>query len=253
MTSRERLHAALNHQQPDRVPVDIGATFVTGIHVTALARLRRAVLGSVGPIRLCEPYQMLGQVDDELRAALGIDVIGLGGRKSLLGTDESAWKPFTFWDGTELLVPHNFNITIEPGTGDWLMSPEGDASVPPSARLPKGGYFFDAIVRQQPIDEDKLDPRDNTEEFKLLGPEDIAFYHEKKKWFEQHAEDGAVMVIPGTAFGDIALVPAPFMKNPKGIRDIAEWYMITASRQDYVREVFEKQCEVALEKPGDAH
>ena len=249
MNSRERLQAALNHTQPDRVPVDIGATFVTGIHISALARLRRAVLGDRPGhrVKLTEPYQMLGEVDDELREALGIDVIGTLARKSIFGTDEDAWKPFTFWDGTELLVPHNFNITIEPGTSDWLMYPEGDQSVSPSGRLPRGGYFFDAIIRQEPIDEDNRNPDDNTEEFKLFGPAEIAFYQAKKKWFQERADCGVVLVVPGTAFGDIALVPAPFLKHPKGVRDVAEWYMTTAAEPDYVKAVFEKQCEVGLQ------
>ena len=249
MTSRDRLQAALNHTQPDRVPVDIGATFVTGIHVTALARLRHAVLGERPGhrIKVCEPYQMLGEVDDELREALGIDVIGSLARKSIFGTDESAWKPFTFWDGTELLVPHNFNITIQDGTGDWLIYAEGDQSFPPSGRLPNGSYFFDAIIRQEPIDEDKLNPDDNTEEFKLFGPAEIEFYQAKKKWFQERANCGVILVVPGTAFGDIALVPAPFLKQPKGVRDIAEWYMTTAARPDHVRKIFERQCEVGLQ------
>ena len=248
MTSRARLQAALNHTQPDRVPVDIGATFVTGIHVTALAQLRRAVLGERPGhrIKVCEPYQMLGEVDDELREALGIDVIGLLARKSIFGTDESAWKPFTFWDGTELLVPHNFNLTVQEGTGDWLVYAEGDQSFPPSGRLPKGGYFFDAIIRQEPIDEDKLNPADNTEEFKPFGPAEIEFYQAKKQWFQERADCGVILIVPGTAFGDIALVPAPFLKQPKGVRDISEWYMATAARPDFVREIFERQCEVGL-------
>jgi hypothetical protein len=248
MNSRERLEAALNHAQPDRVPVDFGATFVTGIHVSAVARLRRAVLGDRPGhrIKVCEPYQMLGEVDDELREALGIDVIGSLARKSIFGTDESAWKPFTFWDGTELLVPHNFNLTVEAETGDWLMYPEGDQSVPPSGRLPSGGYFFDAIIRQEPIDEANLNPADNAEEFKPFGQAEIEFYQSKKRWFQERAQCGVSLVIPGTAFGDIALVPAPFLKQPKGVRDVAEWYMTTAARPDYVREVFERQCEVGL-------
>lgn len=53
--------------------------------------------------------------------------------------------------------------------------------------------------------------------------------------------------MPGTAFGDIALVPAPFLPHPKGIRDITEWYMSTAIRQDYIHEVFQKQCDIAIE------
>ena len=248
MTSRQRLQAALDHQQPDRVPVDIGATFVTGIHVSALAKLRRAVLGAQPGhrIKVCEPYQMLGEVDDELREALGIDVIGSLARKSIFGTDESEWKPFTFWDGTELLVPHNFNLTIEDGTGDWLAYPEGDMSAAPSGRLPKGGYFFDAIIRQQPIDEESSDISGNTEEFKPFGPAEIAFYEQRRDWFREHSDCGASLVIPGTAFGDIALVPAPFLRDPEGVRDISEWYMATAARPEFIRDIFEHQCQVGL-------
>ena len=42
-------------------------------------------------------------------------------------------------------------------------------------------------------------------------------------------------------------MPAPFLKHPKGIRDIAEWYISTKTRRDYVWAVFEKQCEYALQ------
>ena len=54
--------------------------------------------------------------------------------------------------------------------------------------------------------------------------------------------------VGGTALGDIALVPAPWLKHPKGIRDVAEWYVTTAARQDYVHAIFEKQSEIAIEK-----
>jgi hypothetical protein len=50
----------------------------------------------------------------------------------------------------------------------------------------------------------------------------------------------------GTALGDIALVPAPFLKNPKGIRDIEEWYVTTLTRPEYVHRIFERQTEIAL-------
>ena len=245
MNGRERLAATLNHQQPEGVCVDFGATFVTGIHVTALTRLRKAVLGDDSyRVKVIEPYQMLGEVDDELRDALGIDVIGLLPHKSIFGTVQDNWKPFTMFDGTECLVPGNFNTTQDE-KGDVLIYPEGDTSVPPSGRMPKDGLFFDSIIRQEPIDENNLDPEDNLEEFGLLKDEDITYFRKNKKWFEEHDDCGSILIIPGSAFGDIALVPAPFLKRPKGIRDITEWYMSTAVRKDYVLEVFERQCQYA--------
>ena len=246
MTSRERLQAALEHRQPDRVPVDFGATFVTGIHVSALTRLRQRLLGEPEyRVRVIEPYQMLGEIDDRLREALGIDVVGSLPRRSIFGTEAKDWKPFRMFDGVECLVPGTFNVRPSPD-GGWHMFPEGDTGVPPSGHMPAGGWFFDAIVRQEPIDEARLDPADNTEEFALLGAEDVAYYEAKARWFQERGQFGSILVIPGTAFGDIALVPAPWLKHPKGIRDIAEWYMATKARRDYVWKVFEKQCEYAL-------
>ncbi|MDD2297308.1 MAG: uroporphyrinogen decarboxylase family protein, partial [Sphaerochaetaceae bacterium] len=49
-----------------------------------------------------------------------------------------------------------------------------------------------------------------------------------------------------TAFGDIALVPAPNLKHPKGIRDVTEWYISTVARPDYIHAIFERQAEIAL-------
>jgi len=246
MNSRERLQATLGHRQPDRVCVDFGATAVTGMHVAAVSRLRRAVLGQPDyRVKVIEPYQMLGEIDEALREALGIDVVGLLGRTTLFGFENAGWKPFTLFDGTPVLVPENFNVTVEPD-GGLLMYPEGDLSAPPSGRMPAGGHFFDSIIRQPPIDEDKLDPADNLEEFAPFGPREIAYYEREAERLARRPDLGAILSMPGTAFGDIALVPAPWMKHPKGIRDIAEWYMSTAIRRDYVYKVFEKQCEIAL-------
>ncbi|HWI55912.1 MAG TPA: uroporphyrinogen decarboxylase family protein, partial [Bacillota bacterium] len=191
-------------------------------------------------------YQMLGEIDDDLRAALGIDVAGRSGRKSMFATDSTSWKPFTLFDGTKVLVHHNFVTTVEPATGDLLIYPEGDTSVPPAGRMPQGGYFFDSVIRQDPIIEEKLNPADNLEEFKVFGEEDLAYYRQVAEWYDHRADAGHLLVVPGSAFGDIALVPAPFLKHPKGIRDVAEWYMTTSARPDYVHAIFEKQCEIAL-------
>ena len=98
------------------------------------------MLGEPGyRVRVIEPYQMLGEMDDALREALGIDVIGVAPRKSMFGTESKDWKPFTLFDGTECLVPGEFNVTRAPD-GGWLIYPEGDTSAPPRGHMPQGGY-----------------------------------------------------------------------------------------------------------------
>ncbi len=246
-TSRERLQAALDHRQPDHVCVDFGGTWISGIHTSIVHKLKQRLIGSgASPARVHEPYQMLAEVDEELRAALGVDVIGVWPRKNIFGYEVGGWKPFTLFDGTPCLVPGNFNVTPAPD-GGWLTYPEGDTSAPASGHMPKGGYFFDTIIRQEPIDEDHLNQADNLEEFGLLNEADLAYYRQQVALLDQNAKDtGVVLLAPGTAFGDIALVPAPFLKHPKGIRDISQWYMATAANPEYVHAIFEKQCEYAL-------
>jgi hypothetical protein len=248
MNSRQRVEAALNHQQPDYVPLDLGASPVTGMHVSSVAKLRQALgLDRPGtPVKVVEPYQMLGEIAPDLQDALGLDVVGLGGPRTMFGFENANWKPWTTFDGTPVLVPAGFNTDPEPN-GDILMYPEGDKSVPPSGRMPKGGFYFDSIVRQEPIDEDRLNVEDNLEEFGPVSDADLEHFARTAQRLRDESDRAIVANFGGTAFGDIALVPGPWMKHPKGIRDVAEWYMSTAARFDYVYEVFQRQCSIALE------
>jgi uroporphyrinogen decarboxylase len=77
MNSRERLLTALNHQEPDRIPFDLGSTQVTGIHVIAYQRLREYLgLPQVEPL-ICDEVQGLALPDDDVMEKLSIDVRGL--------------------------------------------------------------------------------------------------------------------------------------------------------------------------------
>lgn len=246
MTSRERLQATLEHRPVDWLCVDMGAGGQTGIGICAAHRLRQALLGDKNyRVKVTEPYQMLGEVDEALRKALKLDVVGVPGPSTMFGFPCGGWKPFTMPDGTPCLVPEKFNWTMDED-GAVLMYPQGDTTVGPCAKMPAASYFFDAISRQAPLDEAKLDPMDNCEEFGPISDANVRFYADHAKALYDGTDLGIYMTLPGTAFGDIALVPAVWMKNPKGIRDVEEWYISTVTRPDYVRKVFDVQCEYAL-------
>jgi hypothetical protein len=245
MTSKERLKTTLAHKAPDRIAIDFGATPVTGIHVLILQKLREHYGLKKIPVKVTEPYQMLGEIDPELMDILGVDVIGLNPRTNILGFESNNWKEFRMWWGQEVLVPGNFNTKTGTG-GDLLLFPEGDMTVQPSARMPSTGYFFDTLIRQEPLDEAKLNVDDNLEEFAPLSPVDIDYWTRQIEMAKK-SDRGIVANFGGTALGDIALVPAPFMKHPRGIRDIQEWYMSTLVRPDFIKEVFERQTDIAVE------
>jgi hypothetical protein len=237
------LRAALEHREPDRIPVDFGGTTVTGMHVSCVAGLRHYYGLTPGPVKVHEPGQMLGLVEDDLRAAMGLDVIGLFPRKVKFGLPTTAWKEWNF-RGLEVLVPVDFRTRTEPN-GDILIYPEGDETVRPSGSMPMGSAFFDTIVRQPEIDEAKLDPQDNLEEYGAVSEEDLD-HLERSARAAAASGYGVAAGFGGTGLGDIALVPGPGLKNPKGIRDVAEWYISTRTRRGYIHKVFERQCEIAI-------
>jgi hypothetical protein len=244
MTSRERLAAALSHRQPDRIPVDFNGTAVTGMHVKCVIGLRDHYGLDKRLVKVHEPYQMLGWIDDDLQVALGLDVEGAYGPNTMFGYRNENWQPWRMDDGTEVLMSGNFRTTKD-ANGDTLVFPGGDRTAPPSGRLPKNGFFFDTIVRQDPIDEAELDPAANLQEF---GPIDEATlgHWEKESRRAGATGRGVIASFGGTALGDIALVPGPQLKHPRGIRDIEEWYVSTLTRRPYVHKVFEGQTEIAL-------
>lgn len=247
MTPRGRLQATLNHESTDQLCVDLGAGGQTGIGVCALTRLRQAVLGDTrNPVKVIEPYQMLGEVDEELRRALGLDVLGVSTPTTLFGFRNEGWKSFQMPDGTPCLVPDKFNWTRD-NSGAFLLYPQGDTTVPPCAKMPQTSYFFDAINRQLPFEEDLLDPADNYEDFATLSDSEIDYYVKAVDQAYVDSDYGIYVTLPGMGFGDIACVPGTWLKHPRGIRDVEEWYISTVARQEYVRKVFEVQCEIALQ------
>jgi hypothetical protein len=171
--SKQNFIKTINHQQPDKVVVDFGSTAVTGIHVLVVEKLRDYYGLAKKPVKIIEPYQMLGEIDSELIGAMDIDVIGVYGAKNMFGAPNEDWKLHkTLW-GQEVFLPGTFNYTYN-SNGDILMYPEGDTTQPPSGMMPKTGFFFDALNRQEPIDDSTLKLEDNLEEFTPVSEKDLA-------------------------------------------------------------------------------
>jgi uroporphyrinogen decarboxylase len=82
MNSRERVLTALNHQEPDRVPFDLGGTVVTGIQAKAYARLRQHLGLPDRGIKIIDVLQQLAQVDDDVMDRLGVDVRNVSPRST---------------------------------------------------------------------------------------------------------------------------------------------------------------------------
>ena len=121
MTSRERVHRALSHEQPDRIPVDFGGHRSSGIAAIAYARLKQALGISSGDIYVFDMVQQLAIVEPEVLDAVGADVVELG-RGFMLA--ERDWKDWVLPDGTPCKIPSFINAERR-GGDSYLLSDDG--------------------------------------------------------------------------------------------------------------------------------
>jgi len=246
MTSRERVKTAINHRQPDRVPLDLGSTLVTGIQASIYAKLKKALGITGGKVRVYDPFQMLAEVEEEVKKSLGVDTVGIQLPTNIFGFKNENWKPFIMFDGTEVLVPGDFQYDIREN-GDIVLYPKGDRSASPSGRMPRGGYYFDAIVRQEPIDESRLDPKEWVEQtYSLYSEEDLRYLEDTSKWYYENTDYALVGNFWGAGFGDIAIVPGVHILHPTGVRDPEEWYISSVTRKNYIMDIYSYQFELQM-------
>ena len=121
MTSRERVRRSLNHQQPDRVPIDFGSHRSSGIAAIAYAKLKKALGISSGDIYVYDMIQQLAIVEPEVLDAVGSDVVELGRGFAL---DDTDWQDWVLPDATACKIPAFIN-TEKRGSDWYLLSDDG--------------------------------------------------------------------------------------------------------------------------------
>ncbi len=136
MNSRERVLAAIAHQEPDGVPVDLGATASSGISAIAYARWKEYAGIHTGDVRVYDVVQQLAQPEDEVLERLHIDAVDLG---RAFNQEDAAWRPFTLPNGLWVQFPAWFHPVEQPD-GSWrAYAPDGTHI----ATMPATGTFFD--------------------------------------------------------------------------------------------------------------
>jgi uroporphyrinogen decarboxylase len=137
MNSRERVRTALDHRQPDRVPIDLGAHRSSGIAAIAYAKLKQALGITTGDVYVYDMVQQLAIVEPEVLDAVGADVIELG-RGFML--EQEDWQPWVLPDGTPCKIPAFINLERR-GDAEYLLSDDGVAL----AIRKQGMLYFEQI------------------------------------------------------------------------------------------------------------
>ena len=135
MTPRERVLAALNHREPDRVPIDFSGHRSSGIAAIAYPKLREYLGLPPKPIRVYDVIQQLAIVDEDVLDRFGVDTIELGRGFAL---DEQAWSNWTLPDGTACFVPAW--TQIERDDERWVVRSKTGRVF---AQMPDGTLYFE--------------------------------------------------------------------------------------------------------------
>jgi uroporphyrinogen decarboxylase len=136
MTSRERVLAALNHTEPDRIPIDLSGHRSSGIMAMAYARLLEFLDLPERPIRVYDPVQQLAVVDEDVLERFKVDTIELGRAFAL---EDRWWSDWVLPDGTPCLMPIWANP--ENVAGDWVIRSKTSNRV--ISRMPRGVIYFE--------------------------------------------------------------------------------------------------------------
>jgi uroporphyrinogen decarboxylase len=159
MNSRERVLAALNFQEPDRIPVDLGGHRSSGIAAIALHNLRNHLGLPDKPVRVYDMVQQLGIIDEDILDLFGVDTIEMG-RGFLL--DDKDWKPWVLPDGTDCEIPAYINL--EKRGEDWLLYEDTGYEL---GIMKKGSLYFEQT--QFPLMERGLENDDFHDLREMLG------------------------------------------------------------------------------------
>jgi len=136
MTSRERVLAALNHREPERVPVDFSGHRSSGIMAIAYARLRDYLELPKQPIRVYDPVQQLAIVDEDVLQRFGVDTLELGRAFAL---EEKWWADWRLPDGTPCKMP--VWALPQQVNGEWVIRSQQTGRV--IAQMPDGCLYFE--------------------------------------------------------------------------------------------------------------
>ncbi|MCG2767790.1 MAG: uroporphyrinogen decarboxylase family protein [Chloroflexota bacterium] len=134
MNHRERTLASLRHQEPDRIPIDLGGTGDSTIAAMAYQTLRKELGLPPSTTRVLDVYQHTALLDEDLRQVLGVDVVPV--------FDEPVeWRNGTLADGSPAEFPAKFLPELEPDGSQVVRDAAGNVVL----KMPKDGHYFDPI------------------------------------------------------------------------------------------------------------
>jgi len=131
MNHRQRILTALRHEEPDRLPIDLGATFVTGMMAPAYRKVRRALGLPARPVRIADMLQQLAEIEPDVLDRFGVDAVGLDNTSFDPDGGASFWKPYPENEEGEALIPRSVEVVQDEGRRYLSFPPRERVAVRP--------------------------------------------------------------------------------------------------------------------------
>ena len=234
MTSRERVWEAVNHRQPDKIPVDLGGTKTTGIHIDEYCELVRYLGLDLLPPKCYEQFQMLARVDEEVRRWAGGDVVQVENPIETWGLPNRDWKFWKTGKGNEVLMP---------GAHDPVMCDDGNYRLYHNgvsvAYKPPDALYYERDCKTGMSDEIVFaDPDKWASSIKFYGDEELRQMQKQAKFYFENTEYS---------------IHGGFMRGGLGTTGMfaghtfSDWMCILMTEPDYANEILEATAKRAVE------
>jgi uroporphyrinogen decarboxylase len=234
MTPRERILKTCNFQEPDRVPIDIGGSQVSGLCIDHYCDLLRYLNIEELP-KVYEQFEMLARVEEPIRKRLRGDVISLENPSMRWGLHNKEWKKWRTFKGNEVLMPGDFNPVIDE-KGALILN---DANGNPIARMAKDTLYFEfACGTEMSKEIVKMDPKKWKDSIVLYTDEELKQIAAEAKNLHENT-DFAVF----GEFGRGGLGSNGLFAGHK----VTDWFCILLTEREYADEILQATAERAVE------
>ena len=237
MTSRERVRRAINHEEPDRVPIDIGGTKVTGIHVDEYLAIGRYAGIDVELPRVYEQRQMLARVEPLVKRWLHADVVELENPTEAWNLLENReWKVWTTTQGNRVLMPGRFDPVRYDDGSLHIHDPQGKSV---AVMSPTGLYFDNDCPTEMSTGGMRfMDPEQWKRSLPLYTEEELRWLERNARFLHEYTDWSVHGGFLRGALGRTALFAG---------HTISDWLCILLEEPDYAGAILRATAERAVE------
>ena len=228
MNHRERVLKTINHEEPDRVPIDIGGMRSTGIHSIAYRELRKYLGYNYDSIKLYDVFQQLGLIDRDILEHFNADVAPVNRLEPAFGIKIDRWKEGELIDGSNALVPAEFEPEKEDGV--YKIKDDNGRTI---AQRSEGSLYYDQAGVYHPLaDINTKEEIDQEYSWKKIS-------QEEQKFLASQAEE----LREKTDYAIMADFGGSIYEQGQLLRGYKQWYLDVAGNKDFVKYLLDKMVE----------